>query len=136
MTGFFGFNFPFWTPPNGVLSPQSGTRIIKNDILQLLLTSPGERRMRPTFGTKLRKFPFEPSAPEEIDDLVSSIRSAIEQFERRVFVKDIITHTTNDGKTLTISVLCALSNNPNVELSVDLVTSNPSTIAPTQQSGV
>jgi len=133
---YFGYNFPFWVPPNGVLSPQADIRIIKNDILQLLLTSPGERRMRPNFGTKLRKFPFEPSSGPDIDGMSGSIREAIYRFEPRVVLKDIIIKRSPDHLILTVSVLCALSRDPNITLSVELVVSNPATIVPTQQSSV
>jgi phage baseplate assembly protein W len=133
---WFGFNYPFWVTPRGILRPQADTRIIKNDLLQLLLTSPGERRMRPSYGTKIRKFPFEPFSKEDIADLRDSIRSAIIRFEPRVILRDIIIDQSPDINTLTISVLCALSRDPNIELSVELVTSNPATIAPTQQSSV
>ena len=133
---WFGFNFPFWVTPRGILRPQADTRIIKNDILQLLLTSPGERRMRPSYGTKIRKFPFEPFTQESINNLEDNIRTAITRFEPRVILKDIITNSDPDNSTLTIQILCALSRDPNIELSVELITSNPATIAPTQQSSV
>jgi phage baseplate assembly protein W len=133
---WFGFNHPFWVAPKDILRPQADTRIIKNDILQLLLTSPGERRMRPSYGTKIRKFPFEPFTKEDINSLKDSIRNAITTFEPRVILKDILTNVNPDDSSLTISVLCALSRDPNIELSVELVTNNPATIAPTQQSSV
>lgn len=131
---YFGNNYPFWTPLNTVLSQQADIRLIKNDLLQLLLTSPGERRMRPNYGTIIRKYPFEAFTSETENDIRNSISTAITRFEPRVILKNIIFDSDPDNNLLTISVLCALSRDPNIELSVELVTTNPGTIAPTQQS--
>jgi phage baseplate assembly protein W len=133
---YFGYNYPFWTPPSSILRPQADTRIIKNDLLQLLLTSPGERRMRPTYGTDIRKFPFQMGDDEALLGLRQSIRIAIDRFEPRVILKSINLNLDADNNSLAISVLCALSRDPNIELAVDLVTTNPATIVPTQQATV
>ena len=131
---YFGYNYPFWTPPGVVLVPQADARIIKNDLLQLLLTSPGERRMRPTYGTEIRKFPFEPGDDQSIESLRQSIRLAINQFEQRVILKSIVLTLDADNSSLAIGVFCALSRDPNIDLAVELVTVNPATIVPTQQA--
>ena len=131
---YFGYNYPFWIPPGTILSPQADVRLIKNDLLQLLLTSPGERRMRPTFGTNIRKFPFELGDDQAISELRQSIRMAIDRFEPRVILKSITMDLDADNNSLAISVHCSLSRDPNIVLSVDLVTANPATIVPTQQA--
>lgn len=129
---YYGFSFPFLVPPDGVLPPQSDLRIIKNDLKQLLLTSPGERRMRPDFGTDIRKFPFEPF-DDNVNALKRSIFSAIEKFEPRVVAKDIRVSGNSNTNTLTITVLAALTRNPNVELTVEFTIVNPTSSVPTQQ---
>lgn len=124
MANFFGVNFPFWVKPNIILDQQTDTRLIKNDILQLLLTNFNERRMRRNFGTNIRKFPFESGDSQSISELRNTIISAIDTFEKRVKVKDVIITSDLDSNRISISVLCALTNNPNVELSVELVSTN------------
>lgn len=131
---YFGNNYPFWIPTNTVLPQQADVRLIKNDLLQLLLTSPGERRMRPTYGTDIRKYPFDPADDTGIEQLRNSIVTSIRKFEPRVILKDVIFNLNPDNNRLTISVLCALSRDPNIELSVELVTVNPATTVPTQQA--
>lgn len=133
---YFGNNYPFWQPPNTVLPQQADVRLIKNDLLQLLLTSPGERRMRPNYGTVIRKYPFEQFTSETEGIIRNSISSAISRFEPRVILKNVIFDSDPDNNLIRISVLCALTRDPNIELSVELTTTNPGTIAPTQQSSV
>jgi phage baseplate assembly protein W len=131
---YFGYNFPFYIEPDTVLPPQADVRIIKNDLLQLLLTSPGERRMRPDFGTPLRTFPFEPSDVDSLQFLRRGIVAAIRRFEPRVITSDVIIQPTNDGKMITVTVLASLTRDPNIRLAVELVSPNPAVIVPTQQA--
>lgn len=45
-----GCPYPIARNPLGLLKTATGTAAIKGDLLQLLLTNPGERVMLPTFG--------------------------------------------------------------------------------------
>jgi len=128
-----GFNFPFLIAGGEVLSPQAEERLIKNDLKQLLLTSPGERRMRSSFGTDVRRFPFQPFDRQSLMELKNSIRVAVSRFEPRVKLRDVSLSGSPDNHFLTISVIAALTRDPNIVLSVELTTVNPQAIAPTQQ---
>jgi hypothetical protein len=102
---YYGFNPPFLsavqttantnpsnTEPNryrGILPRQVDMRLIKNDILQLLFTIPGERVHRPTFGTTLRSTVFEPMTDRVMSDLRSNIISAINDNEPRLINVDV-----------------------------------------------
>lgn len=55
---FYGFNIPIFNGKT-ILPFQTDERLIKNDILQLLLTSPGERIMRANFGCNIKPSMFE-----------------------------------------------------------------------------
>lgn len=114
---WFGFNFPFLTDTI-VLPPQSDVRLIKNDLLQLLLTAPGERVMRPNFGTIIPRLPFEPNDMATIQNIKISVRGAIDRFEKRVQVSDVIVQSSIDGRQFTITVFGSLTRDPNIELSV------------------
>jgi phage baseplate assembly protein W len=114
---WFGFNFPFLTETS-VLQPQSDLRIIKNDLLQLLLTSPGERVMRPDFGTVIRKTPFEPSDRDTINGIRSSVFQAVKRFEQRVIAKDVIVVPDLGNTKFTVTIITSLTRNPQTELSV------------------
>ncbi len=73
---------PFRFDPLGrVAFGQDPIEWAKNHIIALLLTSPGERVMRPTYGAGLRNFIFENSGPVEVQQLSLSISTALRQWE-------------------------------------------------------
>jgi phage baseplate assembly protein W len=114
---FFGFNPPFLTDIS-VMPVQTDERLIKNDLLQLLLTTPGERVFRPDFGTDLKGSLFEPIDTFTINNIRQSIIRAISTSESRVKVSDVL--IDNDDIQLRIKVFAALVNNPNKILELDL----------------
>lgn len=81
---WFGWNAPFFGGQQGVLSRQTGLRIIKNDLKQLILTMPGERVMRPDWGTTLGTIVFDNASSDLLDNVSASIVSAINTQDRRV----------------------------------------------------
>lgn len=131
---FVGYNYPFYSS-TFVLPPQSNERLIKNDLLQLLLTSPGERRFRPDFGTKIRKFTMQPLDEASMAELDHDVREAVRRFEPRVILKDVITSTTASLNLASVSVLFSIVTNPNLVLRVDARFSDPAQRAD-QQAGL
>lgn len=78
----------------------------KNHILALLLTSPGERVMRPTYGTGLRKFLFENNDPLVIQSMVAQINTALQTYEPGITL-------------INVSVVQMDQNNGLVEIRID-----------------
>jgi phage baseplate assembly protein W len=65
--------FPFRIGPDGrTATPQSLDDHVKGEIIQLLLTSPGERLFLPPFGAGLRRLVFERN-----DDVSAGLSRAI-----------------------------------------------------------
>ncbi len=89
MATWFGINAPFVGGNENILSRQYDEKLIRNDLLQLLLTSPGERVMRPDFGSPIRRFLFEQITQNAIGQLQAGIRLAISTYEQRVVVSDV-----------------------------------------------
>jgi phage baseplate assembly protein W len=86
---FLGLQYPFVKGPRGLLAQKSGVDQIKADLLQLLLTNPGERVMLPEFGTPLRTLFFEPNDEILALNAKQMIRNAILTWEPRIVVTDI-----------------------------------------------
>jgi len=91
---FIGLQYPLVKTSRGTLAQKNGVDQIKADLLQLLLTNPGERVMLPGFGTPLRELMFEPN-----DVIIESrakmmIATAIETWEPRIVVDAI--HVTSN----------------------------------------
>jgi phage baseplate assembly protein W len=86
---FLGLQYPLAKTPRGILAQKSGIAQIKADLLQLLLTNPGERCMIPTFGTPLKKLMFEPNDPQLEVQAKKVIGDAIDMWEPRIVVDQI-----------------------------------------------
>lgn len=133
---YFGFNPPFLTPTQ-VMPLQTDERLIKNDILQLLLTVPGERSFRPDFGTSIKSSMFEPIDTISTDDIRNSIVVAIQKFEPRVLLRQVIVQALPDQNIIQIKLYCSLTTTPNLQFNVDLnLPAGPSvtTVPPIQQA--
>lgn len=116
---YFGFNPPFFRPGR-VMPVQTDERLIKNDLLQLLLTVPGERAFRPDFGTELRRSTFEQIDNFTINAIKSSISTSIRRFEPRVSTSEIIVERDDNNNQLNVKVFAALTIDPNRILELDL----------------
>lgn len=86
---FLGLQYPLVKTPRGTLAQKTGIDQIKADLLQLLLTNPGERVMLPTYGTPLRDLLFEPSDIILADRAKQMIADAILAWEPRVVIQNI-----------------------------------------------
>jgi phage baseplate assembly protein W len=125
---YFGFNPPFIGGTQGVLSRQEDTRLIKNDILQLLNTVPGERIHRPSFGTPLREVIFDPLTESVLSALKNQILNAISREEPRVTSTNVVIISDPDNRTITVTVVTYLTINPNVIIDLSLKLDAPGTL--------
>lgn len=91
---FLGAPYPIRKHPRGFLHTQSGVNQVKSDLLVLLLTTPGERAMLPTFGTNLDQFIFEPNDGQIAAAVREEISRSISTWEPRIAVTDIEVATT------------------------------------------
>lgn len=119
MAIYWGFNPPFYGGPQNILSRQEDDRLIKNDLLQLLLTVPGERVQRSDFGTPLRSFVFEQMVQADLDFLTSQIREAIGKFEPRVEIQALQLTKDVDANMIRIYLVVNLVKDPKKQLTID-----------------
>jgi len=117
---FFGFNPPFIGGVQNVMSRQVDERLIKNDLLQLIMTLPGERVYRPGFGTPLRAVVFDTVSDDDLVGLSQEIKTAIEKYEDRVKVDNIACTSKDEGQSITVRVDVSLTNQPLIKYSVEL----------------
>lgn len=86
---FLGLQYPLEVTPKGIMAQKTGVDQIKADLLQLLLTTPGERVMLPTYGTPLRKLFFEPNDPILAIEAKRMIAESIAAWEPRIEITNI-----------------------------------------------
>ena len=114
MAKYWGMNVPFLGGPQKVLGRQEDLRLIKNDVLQLILTVPGERIYRPNFGTNLRLVIMEQMTTQTLFDLRTSIMNALEEYEPRLVNVDVQLTTGSNECSLTVKVTGTLSFDPSI----------------------
>ena len=91
---FLGLQYPLVKTPRGIMAQKSGVDQIKADLLQLLLTNPGERVMLPNFGTPLRRLIFEPNDPTLLQQARDMIAQSIENWNLELLLMRFMSHPT------------------------------------------
>ena len=82
-----GFGYPLVADGEGGFFPrQTDTKLIQNNIRQLILTEKGERPMQPNFGVRLRSRLFEPLTPLLLSNIKKEIMRTVSQYEERITV--------------------------------------------------
>ena len=71
-----GAPYPIASTPLGLLPSISDATVIKADLMQLILTNPGERVMLPAFGTPLRELLFDQNNNVTIEKVKQAIKNA------------------------------------------------------------
>lgn len=84
-----GWAFPLGVNANGSIALVDGAVELEQAMQLVLATYPGERPMRPTFGSRLRDFVFEASTGENVAMIAHEVRSSLAQWEPRVHVQDV-----------------------------------------------
>lgn len=92
MTDFVGsgWAFPAGVDSTGQIALASGSRDIEQAMRLILMTYPGERPMRPFFGSKLRDFIFEGATWENAAAVAAEVRASLLQWEPRATVTDVM----------------------------------------------
>jgi len=83
---------------------------VKQSIINLLLTNTGERFYNSSFGSDLNKLLFENSSPQIISAITELITTAIENFETRARVLDVIVSPIQDETAYAISINFSVIN--------------------------
>jgi phage baseplate assembly protein W len=107
-----GVSLPFNAP--GVFYSTYTTKDqIKSNLVNLLLTSIGERVMNPNFGCELKRFVFEGINENNISDLKISINNSISLYIPEITVSsiDVISNKDSNLIDITVSYILNISNN-------------------------
>ncbi|HVK25803.1 MAG TPA: GPW/gp25 family protein [Actinokineospora sp.] len=99
-----------WGFPLGV-GPQGGIALVRREVeleqaMRLILaTYPGERPMRPEFGSRIRDFVFRPANMETVGELSQEVRTALMRWEPRVDIDSVdVSPDPYDPATLFIDI--------------------------------
>jgi len=89
-----GLAFPMQIEENGCLSACSYEQHVKQSLRSILLTVPGERVMRPDFGSGLNAYLFESIDATTVSLIKRDVRNTVERFEPRVELLDVQVHNS------------------------------------------
>lgn len=92
---------------------KTGKPLLYESMIRILMTSPGERVMRPNFGAGLRNNLFELVTPDYLQDLAISIHASILQYEPRIKVKEVITEHDESENIIRIKIISVKDEDPN-----------------------
>src|SRR5215467_7985698 len=84
-----GWAFPLRTDATGSIALVTEDREIAEAIRLVLGTTPGERPMRPEFGSRLADYVFAPADATTAGLLANEVRVALERWEPRIDVSDV-----------------------------------------------
>lgn len=83
---FLGLQYPLVMTHRGIMAQKTGIDQVKADLLQLILTNPGERVMLPNYGIPLRTLAFEPNDATLVKTAQKMISDAIATWEPRIVI--------------------------------------------------
>ena len=102
---------------------QQDARLVKNDLIQLLLTNFGERVMRPDIGSPIPSLQFENMVDGDIAIIKADIAGSIAKYEPRVTVDEIQIKLKQDDSMIIINIFGAVNLSPsdrfNIAIGVD-----------------
>ena len=84
-----GWAFPPRVNGSGRIALVRHQRELEEAMRIILLTYPGERPMRPEFGSRLRDFVFRETTPSMYSALAHEVRTSLGRWEPRVDVKEV-----------------------------------------------
>lgn len=95
-----GLGFPPRVGGDGRLYWSAGEQNVRESIRIILLTEPGERLMRETFGCGLRRYLFEPNTVATRQLIKERITAAIGRWEPRVALQNVAVDGSSDDPRL------------------------------------
>lgn len=98
--GNYGMGMGLHVEPNGKIAMISGRVAIRQSILLLMSTIPGERIMRPKYGCNLHQLAFMPNDATTHGLAIHYVRMALEQWEPRIDIVHIDANANVDDPNL------------------------------------
>jgi phage baseplate assembly protein W len=110
---FNGIKFPFQQGSTSFPEGATDDVLIKDSLFQLLMTSVGERVMRPDLGSNVTSLVFENNDVVLGSLIRAEVQGVIARFEPRVKVLDIQVEQQDSTVILTLSYVVLATRKPN-----------------------
>lgn len=109
-----GIGFPLRTNVQGSLQISIADRSIEDAIQIILRTNPGERVYRPDFGCRLGELVFAPLNTQTLLLLQLYVREALEQWEPRIILEEILTDPDPVRGRVDIQIIYRVKEQPDL----------------------
>jgi outer membrane protein W len=106
--------------PEVFMSTYTTTQQVKNQLINYILTNPGERMFQPYYGAGIRQGLFEQNQID-FSGLEETLKTGIEQNVQNIVVKSVNTSSTGDN-TINIGITYSINGIVD-ELNVEIATS-------------
>lgn len=110
-----GWAFPPEAATTSSFEWRSGPALVRQSILIILDTEPGERVMRPDFGCGLRRYLMEPNTPATRAAIAREIETALRAWEPRIVVGTVDVTPTADPGTVFVSISYTLTRDQSID---------------------
>ena len=104
-----GIAFPFQKSSQAFPAPTTDNDLVKQSIVQIILTGRGERIMRPEFGSNAFAFVFENNTLLLQETIRAEVMSAISRFEPRAIVRSVDIERDDTELTITINYIVVVT---------------------------
>jgi hypothetical protein len=85
-----GWAYPLGVNANGAVAMVGRSRKLEQAMQLILMTYPGERPMRPEWGSRLRDYVFAGATNETAADVAREVMTALRQWEPRVDIDEVV----------------------------------------------
>jgi phage baseplate assembly protein W len=99
-----GLRFPVVPGPGGGIDYAQGPEKVKQSILLILETDPGERIMRPTFGCGLRRYLMRPNTVATRALIQRDVQRALAAWEPRIQLTSVTVSPGEDPALVLIAI--------------------------------
>ncbi|WP_250037757.1 GPW/gp25 family protein [Paractinoplanes maris] len=99
-----GWAFPPGPAASGGFGWQRGAALVRQSILLILDTEPGERVMRPGFGCGLSRYLMEPNNPATRAAIARDVTAALTAWEPRIELSAVDVTSSGDPATVLVSI--------------------------------
>lgn len=109
MATFLGIKFPFGFSTSSFPAASEDQDLIRESLVQIITTTPGERVMRPDFGSRVYSFIFENNNELMAELIRSEVSAVIAKYEPRVSVTSISSLREDNEITIQVNYIVKLT---------------------------
>ena len=111
---YLDIDLTFAKKPNGDIFKKRDASAVKQAVKNLIQTNFYEKPFQPFFGTDIRAMLFELADEDTEDDVRSNIIRAIEKYEKRAQILDLVVKSTPDANDLAVTLTFRILNTEEV----------------------